>query len=70
MIQVKKIEGEIVRLQAELEDYRVLSAMDDSELVILLNSLVREELKNGFSVDKNDWGRKMRVQNVLSSRLR
>ncbi len=70
MIQVKKIEGEIVRLQAELEDYRVLSAMDDSSLVILLNSLVREELKNGFSVDKNDWGRKMRVQNVLSSRLR
>jgi hypothetical protein len=70
VIQVKKIEGEIVRLQAELEDYRVLSAMDDSSLVILLNSLVREELKNGFSVDKNDWGRKMRVQNVLSSRLR
>ena len=64
-----RILSEIRRLQAELEDYKVLSMMTVDDLEILLAELVREEITYGFSVDKNRWSRKMRVQNVLSERL-
>ena len=60
----------IRRLQAELEDYKVLSMMSVDELETLLAELVREELSNQShnSWDNSGFSRKMRVQNVLSER--
>ncbi len=68
MERIKEIEGQISALQEELADYQILYAMERNELVVLLNSLVRAELTEGFCLGSTNWKRKMRVQNVLSER--
>ena len=68
MRHVTELQGQIKALQEELADYQTLYAMERSDLVILLNSLVRAELTEGFCLGSTNWKRKMRVQNVLSER--
>lgn len=65
---VTELQGRIAALQEELADYQNLYEMERSDLVILLNSLVRAELTEGFVFGSANWKRKMRVQNVLSER--
>lgn len=68
MRHVTELQGQIKALQEELADYQTLYAMERSDLVVLLNSLVRAELTEGFCLSSANWKRKMRVQNVLSER--
>jgi hypothetical protein len=65
---VLQIKIQMDRLQAELDDYKVLIAMDKTDLEELLAQLVREELSNQIRNpwDNSGFPRKMRVQNVLS----
>ena len=67
---MNRILSGIRQLQAELEDYKVLSRMSVDDLEILLAELVREELTHQIRNpwDKSGFQRKMRVQNVLSER--
>lgn len=65
-----QIKIQMARMQAELDDYKLLMSMEVSELENLLAELVREEISNRNQKPWNNSGssRKMRVQNVLSGR--
>jgi hypothetical protein len=67
---VLQIKIQMDRMQAELDDYKLLMSMEVSDLENLLAELVREELANQIRNpwDNSGFPRKMRVQDVLSGR--
>jgi hypothetical protein len=69
--EIEKLNRQLIFLDKEIEEYEALEALDTTELEDMLQALVREESRLGFAKTYTTPGfyKKMKIQNVLSSRM-